>query len=272
MPGTDSDPFWKALFRPGGFAWSLRMRQGDPIEFFSHHDPALRAERDHWLQRRPEWCLVEGRQTPGMVESAWALAEEWGHVDPSAATPHDLRGLARVWEPDLIFYHGPTRSFAAACVCLPSSWDPRTWIRRDLDAVHGVVPRLQQQIGSQIGRFLERLRPGRAFQRENWSLSLGGELNFHPELQRPRLEAHTPLDQIYLRVEHQLFTGLPEGVLMGIRIRTCPLLDLAADPEVWQALAEKLRTMPDDVADYKSLLACRDPLAVAMSHHLEGRV
>jgi hypothetical protein len=56
-----------------------------------------------------------------------------------------------------------------------------------------------------------------------------------------------------LRIEHQLFTGLSDGVLMGIRIETTSLKELAEDPSVWNTTAEKLRTMPDDVARYKSM-------------------
>lgn len=59
--------------------------------------------------------------------------------------------------------------------------------------------------------------------------------------------------QVYLRLEHQLFTGLADGVLMGIRIETFPLKDLATDHDGWKTAYEKLRSMPDDVAKYKSM-------------------
>ena len=264
MPPDPTQPFWKDLFRPGGFAWSLRMRKGDAAEFFAPQDERLRTERLRWLEERPEWSLVNSPAAEPLVEAAWDLAEAYGHVPPAAAATRDLPALARLWEPDLIFYDGATKSFAAACVCLPSSWDPRKWVRRELAEVHDVVPQLQRQVGAQIDRFLDRLEPGRAFRRENWSLSLGGELNFHPALHRPPLDEHSALEEVHLRVEHQIFTGLPGGVMMGIRIRTCPLLDLSEDPEVWAMLAEKLRTMPDDVARYKNLLAVRDPLVREM--------
>ena len=61
------------------------------------------------------------------------------------------------------------------------------------------------------------------------------------------------LDEVFLRIEHQLFTGIPSGVLMGIRIEVCPLRELATDSEVWRCAAETLRSMPADVAEYKSM-------------------
>jgi hypothetical protein len=259
-----SRPFWKDLFKPGGFAWSIKVRQGDLDDFFAPQDEAMMAERRRWLDGHPDRHLVETPEAAPMIAAAWELATRLGHVRRPDDGPADLLGLSRRWEPDLVFYDAARRTFAAACVCLPSSWDPRKWIGRPLDEVHDEVPRLQQQIGAGIDRFLDRLEPGRAFRRENWSLTHGGELNFHPALDRPKLQADTPLDEVFLRIEHQIFTGLPGGVMMGLRIRTCPLADLAADPEVWETMAEKIETMPDDVAEYKSLLKARDPLVQAM--------
>lgn len=259
-----SEPFWKGLFQPGGFAWSIKVRQGDVATFFAPQDEAMMTERQRCLDEHLDRHLVEKPEAAPMIAAAWELAMGLGHVEQPDDGPLDLLGLTRRWEPDLVFYDAARRSFAAACVCLPSSWDPRKWIGRPLDEVHDKVPRLQQQIGAGIDRFLDRLEPGRAFCRENWSLTLGGELNFHPALDRPKLQADTSLDEVFLRVEHQIFTGVPGGVMLGLRIRTCPLSDLASDPETWETMTEKLGTMPDDVAEYKSLLNVRDPLVQAM--------
>ena len=242
----------------------MKMRKGEVREFFAPQDEVLGAERRRWLAERPELGLVETPAGKPLVDAAWSLAQDFGHAVPPTGGPCDLAALGRQWEPDLLFVDFETKSFAAACVCLPSSWDPRRRVGRGLTEVHGVVPRLQEQIGAQIDRFLERLEPGKGFRRENWSLTLGGELNFHPALGRKRLAEDTPIEDVFLRVEQQLFTGLPGGVLMGLRIKNCPLLDLAADPEVWEMATEKIATMPDDVAEYKSLRSIRDPLAGAM--------
>ena len=258
-------PFWKELFRPGEFEWTLKMRRGNLREFFAPQDPVLMAERRKWLAEKPEWSLVETPAGATLVEAAWEMAIGFGHANPPEQGGRNLIDLARQWEPDLAFMDLETKSFAAACVCLPSSWDPRRWEGRPLDQVHGAVPKLQEQIGAQINRFLERLEPGKGFCRENWGLTLGGELNFHPELMRPSLDEGSHLDEVYLRVEHQIFTGLPGGVMMGIRIQNCPLTDLAGDPEVWQIAIEKIATMPDEVARYKNLLQVRGPLSQLMA-------
>ena len=259
-----SEPFWKDLFRPGGFAWSLKIRKGDPATFFAAQDPAMMRERQAWLDANAELSLAETPTGAPLIDEAWDLAEQLGHVPKTAAGDRTLLNLARQWEPDLAFYDRASGSLAAACVCMPSSWDPRRWIGRGLNEVHDTVPRLQREIGAGIERFLDRLEPGRSFCRENWSLTLGGELNFHPALKRRKLDGQSALEDIHLRIEHQIFTGLAEGVMLGIRIQTCPFTELASDPETWETMTEKLRTMPDDVADYKSMLEVRDPLVRSM--------
>jgi hypothetical protein len=100
---------------------------------------------------------------------------------------------------------------------------------------------------------LEKLEPGKSYCRENWSFTRSDALDYHPDLNRQRLDETLSLDEVYLRIEHQLFTGLSDGVLMGIRIETTPLKELAENTEVWKILREKLETMPDDVARYKSM-------------------
>ena len=85
-------------------------------------------------------------------------------------------------------------------------------------------------------------------------------MNYHPELHRQRLDETVTIGELHLRVEQQLFTGIPGGVLMGIRIETCPLADLSADPVAWQGIAEKIRTMPDDVAAYKGIGSAREAM------------
>lgn len=247
------EPFWKRLFAPGGFEWAFRMRKGDASEFFSRQDPSggLLAERCLRIEQHPDrymGCTSEGEK---LVSQAWQLALELGQVGDAAT--RDLASLSKQWEADLLMMDGVTAKVAAGAVCFPSSWDLVHALGKTLGEVHGVVPRLNPQIGEMIDRFLDKLSPGKAFRRENWSFTRTADLDYHPAVGRARLDESLTLDEVFLRIEHQLFTGLPDGVLMGIRIRTYPLKDLAEDPEVWQTTMEKLRTMPADVAEYKSM-------------------
>lgn len=264
-PAT-GEPFWRRLFSDGEFDWAFRMRVGDAASFFAPQDPTghLLAEKATWLDQFPGRHTVLTPAGEPLVDGLWDLATSWNHVAEPADGPRDLESLARRWEPDLLLMDLATASVAGGCVCFPSSWDLHHAIGKSVHAVHDVVPRLNPRVGDKIDRFLSSLQPGKSFQRENWGLTRTADLNYHPSLRRPKLDASVTLSEIFLRVEHQLFTAVPGGVLMGIRIANCPLADLAADPAIWQTAAEKFRTMPDDVADYKSILPARSAIVREM--------
>jgi hypothetical protein len=121
---------------------------------------------------------------------------------------------------------------------------------------------LNTSLGRQIDTFLERIVPGNAWERANWGLSLGAELNRHPKLRLPRIEAETALEDVYMRVEHQVFFRLPRtlGVLFGIRLSLHPLGDLLKNRRAAAGLARALETMSDEVAAYKGLDRARTKL------------
>ena len=268
MTTPAKEPSWKRLFAEGGFSWSFRMRPGDARGFFAPQDDDgfVLAEKRATLDAHPDRYVAFTTDAQPLIDAVIDLAVSWGHIAPD--TPRDLLHLARLWQPDILLMDAASMSLVAGCVCMPSSWSLTHTLGKPVHAIHDAVPRLNPQIGGQIDRFLLRIPPGKAFLRENWSLTRTADFNYHPDLKRRKLDASVAIEELFLRLEHQLFTSIPGGVLMGIRIETCPLADLAADPVVWRNLTEIIRTMPDDVATYKSMLAARDPLAALMSRCL----
>lgn len=248
-------PFWKRLFAPGGFDWAFRMRKGDARTFFAPHDATggLLDERNKILDDHPDHYVVSSTSGDVLTQQAWDLALGWGQVVDPGLEKRDLLSLSRQWEADLLMMDHATKTVTTGAVCFPSSWDLSHTIGKTLKEVHGVVPRLNPQIGEMIDRFIQNLSPGKSFCRENWSFTRTDHLNYHPAAGRRWLDESLTLDEVFLRIEHQLFTGLPTGVLMGIRIETFPLKDLADDPAVWKMAYEKIQTMPEDVAVYKSM-------------------
>ena len=253
--GRVTEPFWKKLFAPGEFEWAFKMRQGDAAVFFARQNDGgeLLYLKRKGLDENPERYVALMPGSEGLVKEVWQVALNLGQVEEPANEERDLVDLARRWEADLLVMDSESKKVAAAAVCFPSSWNPAGAVGKILDDVHGIVPRLNPQIGVMINRFLEKVPPGKSYCRENWSFTRTEDLDYHPAVGRRRLDESVTLDELFLRVEHQLFTGIPGGVLMGIRIEGCPLKDLAADPEVWRTVAEKIRTMPADVAEYKSM-------------------
>ncbi|MBT8045279.1 MAG: DUF3445 domain-containing protein [Verrucomicrobiae bacterium] len=254
--GCDSiSPNLKKLFGSGGFEWSFKMRPGDAESFFAPTAATedLLAERQRRIHNHPDRYVAVSSAGHKLVESVWELALGWGQVVEPVDAVRDLANLSCQWEADLLILDQQTMTFAAGAVCFPSSWSLEKRIGQTIDDVHAVVPGLNPQIGKMITRYLSALRPGKTSRRENWSVTRSPELDYHPALQRQKLDQTVTMDELSLRVEHQLFTGISAGVLMGLRVEAIPIKILAQDRAVWNAVAEKIRTMPDEVADYKAM-------------------
>ena len=257
------------LFSAGPFEWSLGIRGADAAAFFEPEDPSgrLLAERRDHLATRPDLYLGATSQGGALVQAAWDLARGWGH----SATHPPQRGLiqwGRRWEPDLLLVEGRHWTLAAACVCFPSSWDLRQTLGESVAAIHCRVPRLNAHVGSKVERFLRSLNTDKGFARLNWGLARTSERNAHPELNRPRLDQNVGIEQLFLRIERQLFIGIEGGVLMGIRIETLPLAELAEDRALWRLVIEKIRVMPTDVAAYKGLKAAQSAIVREMEAYV----
>jgi hypothetical protein len=250
------DPFWKRLFVSGGFEWGFKMRKGNAEQFFAPTRSCsnMLAMRQRRIAENPERYLAVTPVGEKLVAAVWQLALGWEQVDEPDDGIRDLAALSRQWEPDMLILDQETMTFAAGAVCFPSSWNLEERIGQTIDEVHAVVPQLNPQIGVMISRFLSQLSPGKSSRRENWSFTRSPELDYHPALERKKLDETVSLDELSLRVEHQLFTGIPGGVLMGLRVEAVPLKELSQDRAVWNAVAEKISTMPEDVAEYKSML------------------
>jgi len=247
------------LFPGGDFAWAFRMRKADPAQFFRPQDKTdcLMQQRAGILDQHPERHLCHCHDHQSHLKGLRDALVEW-QVDTGDAT--DLESLARHIETDFVLLDQATQSLKAAAVCFPSSWDPAEWPGAYIQDIHAVVPRLNVSIGAMITKFLTELKPGKAFQRANWSFTRSAKLNYHPALERPILDDSIRLEEIHLRIEHQLFTAIEDTVIMGIRIEPIALLDLAGEQRLWANLIQILDTMPDEVARYKSLHLGKDTL------------
>src|SRR6185295_11123743 len=112
--------------------------------------------------------------------------------------------------------------------------------------IHGVVPGLNSALASPIHQFLQRLKPGVAFHRDNWGLAATDELNLHPARALPPPAPPVSLDRLWLRVEHQALVALPRtgGVVFGIRIALHRLDEVARDSGARAGLKRALASMP----------------------------
>lgn len=245
------NPDWNRLFPEADYRLSMGLRPGDTARFWRDWDPsgAVHAERQQWLAAAPQHyaaCLPEGIE-------ARTEALAW------------IRAFSMQPEPDWVIMSADVdkepRAIAGEVV-FPSSWSLLEKMGLPMSAVHAPVPGLPEQIGGGIQSFLSRLKPGAAWERENWGLAADDELNHHPSRPRLHLTSDARPETTWIRLEHQFLTRLPETlcILFGIRV-TCHRLDqVVALPGMRERIHRALTTMPEPLARYKGLHECRHTL------------
>jgi hypothetical protein len=268
------------FLKPGDFRFDMGLRRGS-LDYFRTAGPAsLLAERQGQLQASPDNCAAALPGSEAMVRETVEFADQVGGGVPTAPSSHDARlrlsntvndqqrsppyliHLGSTWEPDFVLLDEALR-VQAGCVCFPSFWSLPEKLGKPIDLVHAPVPGLNEELDTKIRTFLNKLKPNEVWERWNWGLAATPELNCHPLMQRPRLSETATLDGTWFRVEHQSLVRLPGtgAILFGIRVIVRTLLEeMQASPEFASALRQQLQTMPESIADYKGLSACRGSL------------
>jgi hypothetical protein len=195
------------------------------------------------------------------------------NVANAAGDPLEIAG--RLVQEDLCLID-PTDAgpiLMAGVVCFPSRWRLADKIGKPLPAVHEHVPLYAERLARPVDRFMAHVKPGKLAVRLNWSImddpalfQLGGKFR------RERNDAVTidnASEVLHLRVERQSLSLLPISgyVLFGIRVHVYPLWTITRQPELAARLAGAVRQLPQEMANYKSLLPFRDALLA----HLDRR-
>jgi hypothetical protein len=152
----------------------------------------------------------------------------------------------------------------AAVLCFPAHWRLADKLGRPLQAIHEPVPGFGERLADPVDRFFASIQATRPVWRLNWSLVDAPTLFRPPEHRgNPQpISAEQAGRQLWLRVERQTLRRLPRSgdVVFGIHTYVDPLEDAIDSPQAAQALAARIREMPDAMARYKSILPIRAPL------------
>ncbi len=266
------------LFADTDYAHRLRVSRRHPADFFAEAQCAdtetlgarrrqLSDQASRYAPCLPAEALPALRETAGLF-GEWGVAlEHAGRADDSQAL---LASLGAATLADLVWLGtgdaAPAPRMVAGAVCFPSAWDPAEKLGLPLAGIHGVVPGLNQELGTALDTFLTRLPPGVAWCRANWGLTASPDLDQHPARQLPRLDAMPRLDQVWVRVEHQALIAQPASgsVLFAIRVEVLALRDLCREPRQAHGLARALASMPEPMARYKGLADARPALVAAL--------
>jgi hypothetical protein len=253
------------------FKFNLRGWKEPAAGFFAP-SPARKqvlSERSRWLSQHAERHLVYLPSAADLVRESVDLARILDAAfmpAGSAALTDQLKGLGEQWECDLILCRKDSLGcmrMEAGVVCFPSAWAPEEKLGLPVFAVHAPVPGLNAAIGDKIEHLLNRLPAGNAWLRINWGLSTSPERNQHPLRRLPRLSSTTPIESIWLRLEHQALLRLPvtQGILFGIHLHSYSLAEVRSKPPVARAIAGQLRSMPADMLRYKGILDVKERVA-----------
>lgn len=254
-------PDWMRIFPDADHRWVMGLKRSSLPEFFTPCDPtgAVLAERASWLAADPEKYAALLPETAPALRDTVDLAHALGTpIDRSLAPFEQLLALGRTWECDFVWMHpdgNQEHRLIGGVVCFPSYWALREKLGLTMSQTHQPVPGLNTTLDRQIEAFFARLVPGIPWERENANYSGSTELNQHPTQRVQRLDAKSNIENIMIRLEHQLLLKFAASgsTLFAIRIEVVPLLRLREQPEAAQRLARLLETMSSEAARYKNV-------------------
>lgn len=243
-------------------------RHGDVLQALPGAKPActeaLALLLDHLRTYHSDRFAFDGGKLRNITTS-----EDW---DLAHSSLHPLEQAGRLIQEDFCILEadeetcGDTYRLTAGAVCFPSNWRLADKIGKKLADVHGLVPGYAEKLSGPIDRVFRNLAPDTIMARANWLIHATPELfQSGHRLDAATAAAVTPKnagERLWLRVERQTLRRLPQtgAVLFTIRTHITRLSEAIRDANSAQALALAVRTMPDDVARYRSMDAFRAAL------------
>jgi hypothetical protein len=148
----------------------------------------------------------------------------------------------------------------AGVVCSPSRWRLNSKLGQDMLAVHRPVAKYAEQVGGAVDTTMARLKADKPMIRSNWTIE------DHCAMFQP-VGPNTPLvndpSHLWVRMERQTLRALPlcGGSMFTIRTYQQPITEyVARGADKARTLRSLIKRLPDDVAQYKSLLHYRESL------------
>jgi hypothetical protein len=250
----------------------LATRHDDVIQTLPQAQPAseeaLELLLDHLRQFHSDRFTFDDSKLRNV-----ATGEKWDFAQLSL---HPLEHATRLVQEDFCILQaddqsGDTYRLTAGAVCFPSNWRLADKIGRALSDVHGPVPGYAEKLASPVDRFFKNLTADNIVVRANWLIHATPDLfQSGHKLDAATAAAITPEnagEKLWLRVERQTLRRLPRSgaVLFTIRTHVTQLRDAIRDTKSARDLATAVRTMPDDVAHYRSISAFRPALLAWLS-------
>jgi dimethylamine monooxygenase subunit A len=244
----------------------LRERRAEVVAALPESSPGQGELLELLLDHLPERFPEHYRRSAGRIENR-ATGEHFeidAWNDAGAGAPLELAG--RLVQEDLCLMQRSDAGYrlVAAVLCFPAHWRLADKLGRPLEAIHAPVPDFGERLAAPVDRFFVNIQVERPVWRLNWSLVDTPELFLPPEHRgHPRpIAAERMGEELWLRVERQTLRRLPRSgdVVFGIHTHVEPLAAAIDSTDAAQALAARVREMPEPMARYKSIWPIRAPL------------
>jgi len=250
-------------------------------ENFRHRLGTFPVEISNWLLRDDEFDLtvqlkkkllasrrneVVGLRPGGeeVAQEAAQLVSQWVGVELASSGIDALVEASLLVADDLAVLQ-PVKStdgsqqllLNAAVVCCPSRWMLAEKMGQNMLAIHEPVAKYADHVGAAVDTYFQRLTVEKPVWRSNWIIQ------DHPALFQPQIPSgplvKTP-EELWIRMERQTLRRLPKtgGILFTIRGYQQPLPEyLSRSKQIAQNIRTMLERLPEDVAQYKSVLKYR---------------
>lgn len=266
------------VFLQGPWKLSMGLSALDPADWLwvDERFAVETAQRAALVRERPDevHAMLPGAEAAAEELLALVLAQRAarGLPDvlglpgaPAAGVP-PLLALAPLAQEDFCLMQkrsDGTYALTAAILCFPQHWRLADKIGRPMAEIHAPVPGFNAKLGAPAERLFTTLAVERPVWRANWGLVEDPDL-FHPGKRDPMpdLTAANAGERLWLRVERQTLRRLPvsHAVVFTIRTLIRPLAEVARDPAVALAMAERLRELEPGMAAYKGLPLLGEPV------------
>lgn len=176
-----------------------------------------------------------------------------------------LDWVGRQVQEDLILLSGDDARLVAGQLCFGNDWSLDEKLGLPFWQIHAPIVPIVDPMLRAAQQLMERLPAGRSVWRLNWSVKISDQLDrtsrHKPALEQllndqlPELTPETIGDQLYIRIERQTLTRLPQSnaILFGIRTYQNLLAHEASDPERANRMAQVFITTPAAMLAYKSM-------------------
>ncbi len=182
--------------------------------------------------------------------------------DSSSLPQAPLDWIGRQIQEDLIILNA-AGEVVAGQLCFPSGWALNEKLGKQFMEVHAPLPSVTNPMIQAANKLIERLPLNKPVSRNNWGFRLGDQLDLsskHSTIYREKLNKQLPQltntafgESIFLRVEHQTLTRLPQSgfVMFTIHTYNSSLREEASNSERSKMMLSFLKTTPPELIDYK---------------------